>query len=743
MASARAFALRLLVLGLLAPTSLFAGQEEAGGAPPPAPRPRVALVLSGGGARGAAHIGVLKVLEEMHVPVDFVVGTSMGSIVGGLWASGLTAAEIEQQLAAVDWEEAFTDRTPRQRLAFRRRQDDDGLLMKARVGLLKGKATLPLGLVQGQHLGPILRSILLHVATVDDFDLLPIPFRAVATDIVNGDQVVIGHGDLASAIRASMAVPGAFAPVEREGRLLVDGAVSNNLPVDVARARGVDVIVAVDISTRTMARADLGSAVAIGDQMITILMRQSTDRQLASLGPQDLAIVPELGDFSQADFAGAATVVALGEQAARAAADRLTPLALPAAAWETWSAHKRQRSTAPPDLEEIRLTHDTRLDTALLSRRMTVRPGRPFDRAQVEHDLERLYGLDLFEKVSYELLPGERNGAILDIQARRKSWGTSYLRFGLALTDDLEGDTSWSLGLRLNVLELSRLGAEWRTDLRIGEDQLLRTELYLPMSLGRFFVAPRAQLRREDLLFLAPDGIATVARSNSYSAAIDLGQELGEWGEARLGFEREHGERKLPTRPAGRDSSRFDDARLYLRLATDTVDSVGFPRRGTLGYLELSRSFAALGADADTHVVSGSLLAAASRGRHTLLGGVAGGSTLSATSPAEPFALGGFLRLSGSAPRSLFGRHYGLARLVYFRQTGGKLSRIFALPLYFGVSLEAGNVWNERDAVSLDGLHEAGSLFVGLDTALGPIYLAYGRGSGGDDRWSFSLGRPF
>ena len=415
----------LLVALLLAGTA--AAQEAPPAAAPPAaprPRPRIALVLSGGGARGAAHVGVLKVMEELRVPVDFVVGTSMGAIVGGLWASGLTAAEIEGHLDGLDWQEAFTDKTPRHLLAFRRRQDDDGLFMKPRVGLQNGKATLPLGLVQGQRLGPLLRAMTLHVATVDDFDRLPVPFRAVATDIVSGEKVVIGTGDLVSAIRASMAVPGAFAPVERNGQLLVDGALADNLPVDVARATGAEVIIAVDISARPVALEALGSAVAIGDQMITILMRQSTDRQLAALGPGDLLIVPDLGAFSQAAFADAAKAIAIGEQAARAVSGRLAAFSLPAAPWAVWSAHKAQRSTAPPDLEEVRLTHDTRLDTALLSRRMTVRPGHPFDQAQVEHDLERLYGLDLFEKVSYELLPGERGGAILDIAARRKSWGT-------------------------------------------------------------------------------------------------------------------------------------------------------------------------------------------------------------------------------------------------------------------------------------------------------------------------------
>lgn len=739
----RALLVALLLAGTAAAQETPPAAAPSPAPPSPAPRPRVGLVLSGGGARGAAHLGVLKVLEELHVPVDFVVGTSMGAIVGGLWASGLTAAEIEQWVAGIDWAEAFTDKPPRAMLAFRRRQDDDGLFMKPRIGLQNGKTTLPLGLIQGQRLGPLLRAMTLHVATVDDFDLLPVPFRAVATDIVSGEEVVIGNGDLVSALRASMAVPGVFAPVTRGDRLLIDGGVANNLPVDVARAAGAEIIVAVDVSARPVTRQELGSAVGIGDQMLTILMRQSTNRQLASLGARDVALEPELGELRSTDFAEAARAIALGEAGARAHLDALAPLAVSPAAWTTWSARKAQRSTSPPELEEIRLTHDTRLATALLSRRMTVRPGKLFDRAQVERDLERLYGLDLFEKVGYELLPGEHHGVVLDIVAQRKSWGTSYLRFGLGLADDLQGDTAWSLGLRLNVLELSRLGAEWRTDLRFGEDQLLRSELYLPVSLGRFFFAPRLEVRREDVPISAQGDVAALFRRTSYSGALDVGQEIGEWGEARLGIERESGDLQSRVVSTQRIEEEFDDTRLYLRLLADTFDSVAFPRRGARGFLELSRSLTGLGADTDAEVASGSLMLAGSHGRHTLYGGLAGGSTLSSGPPPELFSLGGFLNLSGTVPESLYGRHFALARLVYYRQTGGKLSRIFSLPLYLGASLEAGNVWLDRDQAGVDDLVTAGSLFVGLDTFLGPIYFAYGRTDEGEDRWYFALGAPF
>ena len=241
-------------------------------------------MLSGGGARGAAHIGVLKVLEENHVPVDAIAGTSMGAVVGGLYASGLSAADIERVMTSVDWQDAFRDQPAAQaRLNFRRKLEDQNFLVKFPLGLKGGEFRLPRGLVQGQKLTQILRGLTLPVAQIQDFDDLAIPFRAMATDIVTGDRVILDHGDLTTAMRASLSAPGVFSPVDAEGRMLVDGGLSSNLPIDVAREMGVDILIVVDCGFPLLERGKLDSVATVSNQMLAILIRHNTAEQRKTL----------------------------------------------------------------------------------------------------------------------------------------------------------------------------------------------------------------------------------------------------------------------------------------------------------------------------------------------------------------------------------------------------------------------------------------------------------------------------
>src|SRR6202522_2125080 len=272
-----------------------AAPPNAPAAPPAEVRPRICLVLSGGGARGMAHIGVLKILEELKVPIECIAGTSMGAIVGGLYASGMTAEQIDSTMRPVDWQEAFRDAPPRLALAFRRKQDDRNFLVKLPLGLKHGKILLPKGFIQGQKLQETLRQLTLPFSNSTDFDLLPTPFRAVATDLETGNAVIMDKGDLSIAMRASSSAPGVFPPVDHEGRLLVDGGVAENLPVSVARAMHADILIVSDVSYPLQPRAALDSALSITNQMLAILVRKDSDRQRASLGSRDVLIQPDLG----------------------------------------------------------------------------------------------------------------------------------------------------------------------------------------------------------------------------------------------------------------------------------------------------------------------------------------------------------------------------------------------------------------------------------------------------------------
>src|SRR5262249_24125240 len=304
--------------------------------------------LSGGGARGTAHIGVLKVLDQMRVPIDAIAGTSMGAVVGGLYASGLSARDIEKIMTSINWQDAFRDRPPREDLDLRRKEEDETFLVKYHFGVRDWHIVVPKGLIQGQKLIETLRRLTLPVAGINDFDDLPTPFRAVATDLESGDTVVMGSGDLTSAMRASLSAPGVFTPVERDGRLLVDGGLADNVPVDIARAMGVDVVIVVDVGYPLLPAKELNSAPVISSQMLAILIRQNSHAQLATLTEHDVLITPGLGNASAFDFGKVARAIAVGESAAREQGAQLAALAASEAQMRRYVVQREQARTPPP-----------------------------------------------------------------------------------------------------------------------------------------------------------------------------------------------------------------------------------------------------------------------------------------------------------------------------------------------------------------------------------------------------------
>ena len=354
------------ILGALSPGVMAVHLRAAEVAPPGRPdaplRPRVCLVLSGGGARGMAHIGVLEALEDLKIPIDCIAGTSMGAVVGGLYASGMSAHDIDRTMRSVDWQEAFRDAPPRRDLAFRRKQDDANFLVRLPLGLKHGKILLPKGFIQGQKLQETLRQLTLPFSNTTDFDRLPTPFRAVTTDLESGAAVILDKGDLAIAMRASISAPGVFAPVDYEGRLLVDGGLAENLPIEVARSMHADVLIVSDVSFPLLNRAKLDTALTISNQMLAILVRKDTDRQLSTLGAQDVLIEPDVGSATQTDFAAAVGTITQGEVATRAALGKLAALGVDEAATNvTWRAARR----ASPDCRRFNSCASTRNPSAM------------------------------------------------------------------------------------------------------------------------------------------------------------------------------------------------------------------------------------------------------------------------------------------------------------------------------------------------------------------------------------------
>jgi len=708
-----------------------------------AERPRIGLVLGGGGARGAAHIGVLKELERHRVPIDAIAGTSMGAVVGGLYASGKSPAELEEIIASLDWINAFADQPPRKNLSFRRKEDDEEYPISLELGLRDGELLLPMGAVQGQQLDLILRALTIDVSRITDFDDLPVPFRVTATDIEKGEAYVMGHGDLAQAIRASMSVPGVFAPTKLDGRLLVDGGIMANLPIDVMREMNVDIIIAVDVEFPLYSAEDLDSVFAISEQMLTVLMRRETLRQIELLEEQDILIRPELGLHGSADFTTIMETVEPGERAALEVSPRLMELAV---SEQEYARHLAQRVAIPPvdgALAFVRVLRDGRPASEALESRLDIAAGDAIDTERLAEDAKRLYGLDLFEKVSYQLI--EEDGATgVEFQTRSKSWGPDTLQFAVGLENDFEGSTAFNVGTRLTKADFNSLGAEWRTDLQLGTDPILFSEFYQPLSAGsRFFVAPRIDLHQSNLnTFLADDAIARL-RISEAELGLDLGAELGSNGELRVGAYRGSGRARLQVGDPDIANFKFDTGGLLARLRFDTRDDAQFPRSGLRADLTWNESVPGLGADDRFGTVAADFDGTWSRGKNSWQFGLSYATTVdSKNSIQDFFTLGGFLRLSGLERGEISGPHAALAKLVYYRRVGESAGGLLDVPIYVGVSAEAGNVWQSRSDISLSSAHVNGSIFAGFDTLIGPVYLAAGFGEGGRANYYLFFGSP-
>lgn len=710
--------------------------------------PRIGLVLGGGGARGAAHIGVLKVLEEHRVPVHAVAGTSVGAIIGGMYASGMPVAEIEREILAIDWKEVFTDDTSRPDLSFRRKEDDFDFLIKFDVGIAGDGLTLPRGLIQGQKIMAFLRRVTLPVYNVNDFDRLPTPYRALATDLVTGKPVVLKSGDLATAMRASMAVPGIFVPVRLNGYQLVDGGLNGNLPIGAMRDMGVDLIIAVDAGFPVRRGQAPASAFDITDQMLNILINNETARGKALLKKDsDILLELSLNGMLSSDFLQVGEAVEMGRQSAAAQADRFKTLSLTEAEYRRYLDNRGRRQRGSPVISRVDIEKDSVVSAEYIRAVIGTEPGAPLNPAQLAQDVSRVYGLGLFESVDARLI--EQGGdAVLSINTRRKSWGPHYLNFGIGLQNDFEGGSDFEVSTRYTRTEINALAAEWRVDAQVGANSAFVTEFYQPLSAGSpFFIAPRAGFRVSQLPIFERDERIAELRLGERLAGLDAGRELGNWGELRLGLRRGEGYTRLRIGDAfdpALAESDFEIGQSSLRFAYDRLDDVRFPKEGLRWSVRGQFSRKNFGADDEYDLYRLDWLKAATFGRHSLVGKLDIGTKRRDRDSGfqDVFRLGGFLNLSGLQEDQLTGNHFGLGGLVYYYELNPEES-LFAMPVYLGASFEIGNVWQDTRSIGIDSTISAASLLAGMDTLLGPLYIAYGGTEEGDNALYFFLGQGF
>ncbi len=745
--------IRHLLLVALLLIGLFGGPVVAQAQPSSAAqqRPRIGLVLSGGGARGLAHVGVLKVLERERIPVDVVVGTSMGAIIGGLYASGMRAGELEAELTKLNWDAVFAVRVARQQLSQRRKEEDFEISPVIEIGMNNGEFRVPLGALSGRGLETLLRRFTLPVRNITDFDKLPIPFRALATDMESGQAVVLSFGDLALALRSSMSVPGVFAPTDVDGRILGDGGLVNNLPVDVARAMGVDVVIAVNVGTPLAGRDTLGSAGGLTAQMINILTEQNVQRSLASLTARDVLVAPDLGKLSSGDFNRTRELIDSGEKGAAVVTTQLAALAVAPEVYAQWRA-EHPRGPAPQALLSfVRFEGSTVTNPKRFAAQLESAVGKPFDPARAERDARRLAASGDYVRADYQLVStSEGDGLVFDLED--KPWGPHYFRIGLDLNTDFNGGSAFNIKISHNRHWLDANGSEWRNQVQIGAVPRWATELYHPLNwtlgLGNdWFVAGYGAVeRREFAAYNADSGKERGRfRRTTGRIGVDLGQPWGQLGEVRFGVTHV----VLRTDPdiltsdyvGPRAAQTTHETGARFGVVIDQLDFANFPQRGYRAEAEAVVGRRGGSVDERFTRFETQLTRVGTWGRHTL--GInaqwldAGQSGLASVGR---YSLGGFHQMSGYKPGQIEGNYLLFGRLTYYQRL--EYVPVFTRGFFVGSTLEAGNAWDRRGSVSLSDLRSGMSLFLGADTGLGPLYFGITYAPRGAAGVSLFIGRP-
>lgn len=707
-------------------------------------RPKIGLVLSGGGARGVAHVGVIKVLDEMRIPVDYITGTSMGAIVGSLYASGMSAKEVEQTILNADWTMWLSDRPSRADRPYRRKADDFGFLVDFEVGVRHDGLILPRGIVQGQNFTMDLRRWLLPVATVDDFNRLPIPFRAVATNLVSGREVVLDSGDLPTAVRASMSLPAILKPVRLDGQILVDGGVANNLPVGIAKEMGAEVLIVVDAGYPLLQEEQLDSVLAVTSQMTTIMVHRRAEQEKQLMTTHDVLITPDLDLMSSQAFDQSSQAMRLGEEKARQVTAGLKQFSLSEDDYADYRQSVLMARSGIPVIHKVEIENESKLSTKVLRARLSEQRGAPLDVGRLEVDIADIYGFDTFETVDYSITTQGRENT-LRIQSTAKSWGPNYLRFGINLEDDFDGNSHYNLAARLTKTEINAKGGEFRADVAIGENPQLAAEFYQPLDYNaRWFINPRLSFQRASRgLFDGGNEIAEF-RSKETELSVGVGRIFSNWGEVRLTLARGFSDDEVRIGDPTLGNASGQATSFTLGFGYDTIDRIAVPRFGTNVQLVWSGLRDGFGSDRTADVGVLSFLKPQTWGRNTLLHWWDFGSVSNARGASlGAFQLGGLFNLSGFAPDQLQGDHRAIGRILYYRRLGDSRMPVLDTAVYVGASIEAGNVWQSRSDVSFRNSFSAGSVFVVLDTVIGPLYLAYGTAEGGRNSAYLFLGQTF
>lgn len=732
-----AIQLKMVLICLLVASPAYADShdETANSAAEPGEqeRPKIGLVLSGGGARGAAHVGVIKVLEEMNVPIDYVVGTSLGAVVGALYAKGQTPAELEHVLATLEWNRGFVDALPRSQLPFRRKDEEDKFQTNFELGVRGASITFPPGLIQGHGLYLLLQELVGGAALENDFNNLPIPYRAVATDLVTATSVVLDSGDLPKSLQASMSIPAIFAPVKIDGKLLVDGGVSNNLAINVARDMGADIVIAVDISTPLSTQDQLSSVPKVLNQITNIVTHNGTDQQIATLSDSDVYLQPDLSSFSSANFNAVTEISVIGEEYARANTALFEQLSLSDSAYAEYKreVQKTEIKELPKRIGTITLNQDTKLSNERFELRAELRGQTAFSTEAIHKAIDSIYSTDLFETIDYTLIPdpNDNDTANVVINANRRSWGTDRIQFGLVIEDDFQGDNNFLLSAGYTRRLINRLGGDIRLVGRVGELPAAVIEYFQPLGpRGNYFTFVQAEYEEFSRSTFSDDSELESFRINRREISAFAGWQNNTNLEFRVGVATGSGDIRQRVGPdTSSKAGSFREGRVELRARYDTVNNKTFPTHGQKLTVEYENSIGAFNSDTNYESLVIDALIVREFGVVRWIAGLEVSDSISGSVPVQrQFSRGSILSTAGLRADTEVGESAARLSLLAYRPF--KLSRIEALqnPLFYGAAIETGRVSQAEDTLGSDETLISGSIFVAAETAIGPVLLGLG-----------------
>jgi NTE family protein len=736
----RAAALRLLVLGMLLATAAAAQEPQVAHS---TSRPRIGLVLGGGGAKGAAHVGVLRVLDELRIPIDCIAGTSMGALVGATLAAGMAPEEIEAVVRDIDWTETVGSRGLRDATPIDYKLAGVNYSNGLELGIANGRVRTPGGLIGTQNIDDLIRTLVADARFTDDFDELPIPFRAVATDMVAGEMVVLGTGDLAAAMRASMAIPGAFAPITLDERVLADGGMMRNLPVDVARNMCADVVIAVWMSSPSLQPEDVASALSVLRRSLDVSIGANQREQIATLTAEDIGIDVPMADIGTEDFQRVPEAIDLGRAAAERLRADLLRLSVPEDEYRAWARAARRQTGETITVADVRVTGLNRVDPAYVRAQLrSTAPGSEISTADIAADTARLYATGDFESVGYRVT-GSDDERVLEIEPTEKSWGPDFFGFDLGLAADTQGDLAALLRADHRRTWINARGGQWHNALQVGRRALMTSDFYQPLDVGhRYFVHPIGMLVNDlEDIYIDGDRAAQYYVRELYSQ-IDFGMNVGTRAQVRVGLRTGVHEADLDTGlPGLPELARTSDTSVQARLVYDTRDSVGLPTRGTFVNARYARSEEWLGGELDYGLLEGVVQQAFSL-RGNSLSVIAGGAkTLSGDLPiTQEIELGGIRTFPGLQPGELRGDGYWYAGATYSWRLFD-LQPLFGQALYAGLRVQAGEMRNRLDDVDDGTLYGIAGTVSGR-TPVGPFLLSLGYVDNGSWELQFTIGRP-